>query len=93
MVLSNGDYRARLGKLVALLAGTSFILGFLETCDNRLISLTRFAEPCGTFLANCAPGDFLLNRSSVGDSCDVTCTLPGGCLDDPPLSTIREFCP
>lgn len=84
----------RLTTALSLIAGTVTILGFLEACDNRLISLTRFIDPCGTFLANCNPGELAVNRADVGDFCiDPTCTVPGQCGPGQALGTITELCP
>ncbi len=81
-------------KTVGVAAGGLFILGFLESCDNRLVGLTNFIDPCATFLANCQPGDFQANRSDLGDFClDPTCTVPGQCDNGPLLGTIRDICP
>ena len=93
MLASNSNGRRRLTAGAALMLGAVWQLGFIESCDDRLIGLTRVIEPCGTFLANCQPGDFLINRSDFGDSCDPTCVVPGECGQQAPLSVIRELCP
>lgn len=94
MMFGKADIRQRLRRLAGLILGGVFILGFLETCDNRLVQFTRYVEPCGTFLANCEPGDFEVNRADVGDFCiDPTCTVPGACGDEQPLGTITDLCP
>ncbi|UCC30123.1 MAG: hypothetical protein JSU86_18235 [Phycisphaerales bacterium] len=94
MMFGKADIQQRLRRLAGLILGGVFILGFLETCDNRLVQFTRYVEPCGTFLANCQPGDFEVNRADVGDFCvDPTCTVPGACGDDQPLGTITDLCP
>lgn len=81
----------RLAPAVLVIPG---ILGFLGSCDDRLIAVTRFVDPCGTFLANCDPGDFEVRRADVGDFCvDPTCTVPGQCGDGQPLGTITDICP
>ncbi len=85
--------RRRKAAMAALVLGALWQLGFVQSCDDRLIGLTRFVEPCGTFLANCQPGDFLINRSEFGASCDPTCVVPGQCGEQAPLSVIRELCP
>lgn len=84
----------RIRRIAGITLGGLFLLGFLETCDNRLIGLTRVIDPCGTLLANCQPGDFEVNRAAVGDFCvDPACTVPGQCNDDQPLGTITDVCP
>ncbi len=81
-------------NLVALLFAGAMIPGILSSCDDRLIGLTRFIDPCGTILANCNPGDFMVNRADVGDFCvDPACTVPGACGDGQPLGTIIDVCP
>jgi len=81
----------------AAAAGTVFGIPFVNGCNDRLLSLTNFIDPCGTILANCAPGDFQVQNSFVGDYClDPTCTVPGQCDEDgdgPPLGTQIELCP
>ena len=81
--------------LYALLLGTVFQLGFLESCNDQLVEATRIIDPCGTFIASCTPGSFEANNADVGDFCvDPTCTIPGLCdLANPPLGTIRDVCP
>lgn len=74
--------------------GSVFQLGFLESCNDRLVEATRIFDPCGTILANCTPGSFETNNADVGDFCvDPTCTIPGMCDPNPPLGTIRDICP
>ena len=81
--------RAKLAALVLLSMGCAF--GLLETCDDKLINLTRYVDPCGTLL-NCPPGSFQTNAADLGDGCiDPGCTLPGGCGDEQPLGTIYEI--
>lgn len=78
-----------------LLGGTTFgILSFIESCDDRLITASRYFDPCGTFLANCAPGELQVNRAQIGDYCiDPTCTIPGQCGTGQALGTITDLCP
>lgn len=78
-----------------LLGGTSFgILGFVESCDDRLLSVAEQFDPCGTILANCAPGQLTVNRAEVGDYCvDPACTVPGQCGGGQALGTITRLCP
>jgi len=76
-----------------LILGGLFALGLLQTCDDRLIELSRFIDPCGTLLANCQPGDLEVSRAAVGDFCvDPACTVPGQC-GGRALGTITDVCP
>ncbi len=79
----------------AMITGSVFQFGFLATCDDRLIQLTRQFDPCGTILANCNPGDFEVNRAGIGDFCvDPACTVPGQCgTGVQPIGTITDICP
>ncbi len=81
--------------MAVLAAGAVFQLGMLDGCNNKLLGLTNYFDPCGTILANCQPGDFQIQQSFVGDYClDPTCTVPGGCDNDgPPLGTQFDLCP
>ncbi|MGB0715578.1 MAG: hypothetical protein ACPGXK_06860 [Phycisphaerae bacterium] len=83
--------------MAALCTGTVFQFGFLEGCNDRLFYLSQFVDPCGTFLANCNPGDFQARNTTIGDPCvDPTCTIPGQCGDlenpDEPLGTQFRLC-
>lgn len=87
-----GSRLIRFGMVLG--SGTILPAGFIDSCDETLINLTRYVDPCGTFLANCNPGDFEVNNAEVGDFCvDPACTVPGGCNDDQPLGTITDICP
>lgn len=88
------DWRRRGLRFFALVGTAVPILG-LESCEDRLIGLTQYVDPCGTFLANCAPGDFQVNAAEVGDFCvDPACTVPGQCgTGVQPLGTIVNICP
>lgn len=82
--------------VAATLAGTTFsVLGFIDSCDDRLISISRYVDPCGTILANCVPGELETSRAEVGDFCvDPACTVPGQCLPaGQALGTITDLCP
>lgn len=78
---------------VFLVSSGAFAFGLIDSCDDSLVALTQFVDPCGTILANCDPGDFAVLNADIGDSCiDPACTLPGGC-GVVPLGTVREICP
>lgn len=84
----------RRSNLAALLFAGAVIPGIISSCDDRLIGLTRYVDPCGTILANCNPGDFEVNAAGIGDFCvDPACTVPGGCGGGQPLGTITDVCP
>ena len=84
----------RVIQFAPVLVSGAAIPGFIESCDNRLIRLTSYFDPCGTILANCAPGDFQVNRAEIGDYCiDPGCTVPGACNTQQPLGTITRVCP
>lgn len=86
--------RSRMKKSAVLIAGGFFMFGFLQTCNDRFVNLTRFIDPCGTVFANCTPGFFETNAADIGDFCvDPSCTVPGGCNNDQPLGTITNVCP
>ncbi|MEK6799453.1 MAG: hypothetical protein AABZ12_10840 [Planctomycetota bacterium] len=78
---------------LALVAAGAILPGFVQSCDDRLIAITRYADPCGTILANCNPGDFEVFAADVGDYCvDPACTVPGQCGEGQPLGTIIRVC-
>ena len=85
--------------MAAVAAGMLFQWNFIGSCDDRMATLTRYFDPCGTILANCQPGDFQLNRADVADYCvDPSCTVPGQCQDQnglavPPLGLNTDLCP
>jgi len=88
------SFARRFIRLATLLASGAAIPSFFESCDDRLIGVTRYFDPCGTIFANCAPGDFEVNNAEVGDYCvDPACTVPGACNDLQPLGTITNVCP
>lgn len=88
------SFAQRFIRFATLLAGGAAVPGFVESCDDRLVAVTRYFDPCGTILANCAPGDFEVNNAEIGDYCvDPACTVPGGCNDLQPLGTITDVCP
>ncbi len=99
--------KGRLSKRRRVLASAALVvtgmtfqaLGFLDGCNDRLVNLTYLVDPCGTFLANCNPGDFQARNSPLGDPCiDPTCTVAGQCQPDPanpdtpPLGTLFNLC-
>ena len=92
--MNSSTNRSRRINFIALLFAGTMLPGIISSCDDRLIGLTNFIDPCGTILANCNPGDFAVNAADVGDFCvDPACTVPGGCNDDQPLGTITDICP
>ena len=94
MVKQRSVRRNRSAMGAALVLGAVFQFGFVETCNDRLVGLTRYIDPCGTILANCSPGDFEARAAAVGDFCvDPACTVPGQCGGGQPLGTITDICP
>lgn len=73
----------------ALFGGGVMFGGFLESCDDRLVELSRFLDPCGTILANCAPGQIAADRANNGDPCYL-CDRPEGCDQDNPFLNICD---
>ena len=95
-MMSTWKFRnTRLMKVWALgMSATVLQFGAVSSCDDRLVALTTYVEPCGTVLGNCTPGSFQANNADPGDWCvDPACTVPGACDDNPPLGTIRNICP
>lgn len=97
MMKRTGKRRRFLTWSALLLMGATFQLGGLvEGCNDRLIGLTGIIDPCGTFLANCNPGDFQARNSNLGDPCvDPTCTVAGQCAGPgnlQPLGTLYSLC-
>ncbi len=94
MFMQRFNTRRLLKALTGLTLSATFILGFLESCDDKMIGLSRFFDPCGTFLANCQPGELELRAAGPGDfDVDCTCTVPGQCLgQDINIGTISELC-
>jgi len=82
------------GLLAAALLSGVFFVGLIDSCDNRLVTLTTFFDPCGTIL-DCTPGTFQGQAAGIGNPCfDPTCTVPGGCDNaDPPLGLNFDLCP
>jgi len=78
---------------LTLLAGGACTFGMIDSCDDRLLEVTRYVDPCGTFLT-CAPGSFEVASAEVGDyTVDPSCTVPGQCGDYQPLGTITDLDP
>ncbi|MFQ5592482.1 MAG: hypothetical protein ACE5HE_15095 [Phycisphaerae bacterium] len=94
MVFSQNAVRRRVKAGVGLLIGALLQLGLIQSCDDRLIGLTRIFDPCGTILGNCQPGDFEANAARIPDRCvDPGCVIPGACdavTQAPPLGTQRD---
>jgi len=80
---------------MALAAGSVFVLGLLESCNDFMIGASAYVDPCGTIFGNCAPGDIQVRAADIGDGCiDPACTVPGGCGNaGAPLGTITDLCP
>ena len=74
-------------KLMGMLLGGGLAMGFVQSCDDRLITLTGFFDPCGTILANCQPGQFAAQNADIGDPCFL-CAIPGTCDSDDPFLNI-----
>lgn len=94
MTFKKADVRRRWRSLACAAAGSVCMLGFIEDCDDRIVTLTEWVDPCGTILANCNPGDFQVWAADVGDyTIDPTCTVPGQCDNGQPLGTITDLGP
>lgn len=80
----------------AVLWGSAGILpGFFESCDDYLIGVTRYVDPCGPIFSPevCSPGTLEANHAEVGDwSVDCTCTVPGACNTGIPQNVIADIC-
>ena len=93
MTHSTGSFRRRTARWALVLFGAASLMSFFSACDDFLIGMTNFVDPCGTLL-NCPPGSFQSNAAELGDWCiDPACVVPGACSDDQPLGTIRDICP
>ena len=81
--------------VAAAMVGTLMQLGWLGNLNDKFVGCTAYFDPCGTILANCAPGDFITNAADVGDFCvDPACTVPGQCAGEgQALGTITNICP
>jgi len=83
-------------RAVLALSGTLPLFGFLGSCNDKLVGLTQYVDPCTTFLGNCLfPGQFQANAAPIGSAqaycIDPTCTIPGFC-GTVPIGTIRPVC-
>ena len=90
--------RRGLKGVAMILLGGPFMLGFIGTCDDKLVQATRYVDPCGTIFSSdfCHPGFFETQAANVADwSIDPTCPIPGACQTDPyqPLGTIWDLGP
>ena len=93
MTYSTGGFRRRVVRCALIAVGSAGLMSFFSSCNDFLIGVTRFADPCGTLL-DCPPGSFESGRAEIGDWCvDPACVVPGACSDDQPLGTIRDICP
>lgn len=82
----------RIFRHAALWGSAAIIPSLFQSCDNFLVGITRYADPCGTIL-DCPPGSFAVNAAAVGDySVDCTCTVPGACNPGIPLNIITHYC-
>ena len=82
--------------LAALILGSVFQFGVIESCNDALVTTSRYFDPCGTVFANCAPGDFEVTAAGTSDwFVDPACTVPGACGDGnyQPLGTIIDLRP
>ena len=87
------SFARRFIRFATILASGAVVPGFVESCDDRLIGVTRYFDPCGTIFANCAPGSFEANAAGVGSwNVDCTCTVPGACNNDIPQDVIANIC-
>ncbi len=89
------EMKRRLSTAALLISSAMFVFSFLSSCNDRLLAITAFVDPCGTVFANCAPGQFQILNAAIGDACiDPECTIPGGCdTGTQPIGTIRDLCP
>ncbi len=89
------EMKRRRSIAALLISSVMLLFSFLSSCDDRLLAITAFVDPCGTVFANCTPGQFQILNAEVGDSCiDPECTIPGMCdTGTQPLGTIRVICP
>ena len=95
MILGNSSVQRRVHRLIALIGAGAMTFGILSSCDERMLTIAEYVDPCGTILANCEPGDLQVQAAAVGDYCvDPACTVPGQCDGDyVPLGTLTELCP
>ncbi len=86
------DRRAPRRTVFVLLVSGVSMFAFLADCNDRLVEVTRFVDPCGTVLFNCVPGSFETSAADVGDFCvDPACTVPGQC-GNVALGTVTNVC-
>lgn len=84
MMFGKANMRRRLRTGVCFLLGGVFTLGLIESCDDRMLTVTEFVDPCGTIFANCEPGYFQLRAAGAPSyDLDPSCTVPGQCGNDP----------
>lgn len=96
MLLERNRASRRVAVLAAVVLGSVFQLGVLESCNDALVTTSRYFDPCGTIFSNCNPGDVEVWASDVGDYfVDPACTVPGQCGDGDyqPLGTIIDLRP
>jgi hypothetical protein len=95
MMFGKAYRRRHLRTAVAFLIGGCFTLGLIESCDDRLLTVTEWVDPCGTIFANCEPGDFQVNAAGAPAYClDPACTVPGQCGNEGNLLGLTaDICP
>lgn len=64
-----------------ILFGGAMMFGLVQSCDHRVVELSRIFDPCGTVLANCAPGQLAAQQADAGDPCYL-CPIPGTCGEE-----------
>jgi len=87
MKLEKKAIRRRIRGWAGVLLSGAVTLGWIQSCDDRLIQATRIVDPCGTILANCAPGQLAAQQAHYGDPCYL-CPIPGTCGEENPYLNI-----
>ena len=82
----------RIFRHLVLWGSAAIIPSFFQSCDDFLVGVTRYVDPCGTIFP-CPPGSFAVRNANVGDwNVDCTCTVPGACNNNIPLDVITDYC-
>ncbi len=93
MTFTTTSFGRRLKLTAVLMCGGGLAWGLLGSCNNKLVGLTQYVDPCGTVF-NCTPGSFQTNAADVGDYCvDPLCPIPGECGGGETLGTQYDLCP